>query len=383
VTIGNRVTNLGDSAFDWCSRLTSVAIPASVTSIGVATFGDCYSLTNIAVDAANPSYASAGGVLFNNAMTSLVEYPMGLAGGYLIPDGVTNLGDYAFNDCSGLTDVTIPASVISIGSGFEWCGSLTNITVNGANPNYASAGGVLFNNAMTSLIEYPAALAANYVIPNSVTNIGVSAFVGCSSLTAVTIPTTVNNIGYSTFAYCYVLTNVMIPNGVTNIGDMAFAQCYDLTSVTLPASVTSIGAGAFEYCSSLQQAFFLGNAPNVNGGPGSADTTVFEGETGTAYYASDTSGWDATFGGWPTAAGSYQSKPQILGSGGGLGVRNNKFQFTISWAANTIVVVEACTDLANPVWLPVGTNTLTGGSAAFSDPQWTNYPGRFYRLRWP
>ena len=118
-------------------------------------------------------------------------------------------------------------------------------------------------------------------------------------------------------------------------------------------------------------------------GPGSADTTVFEGETGTAYYASDTSGWDATFGGWPTAAGSYLSKPQILGSGGGLGVRNNQFQFTISWAANTIVVVEASTNLSNPIWQSVQTNTLTGGSATFSDPQWANYPSRFYRLRSP
>ena len=48
-----------------------------------------------------------------------------------------------------------------------------------------------------------------------------------------------------------------------------------------------------------------------------------------------------------------------------------------------VVVVEASTNLANPIWSPLATNTLTSGSSYFSDPQWTNYPGRFYRLRWP
>ena len=64
-------------------------------------------------------------------------------------------------------------------------------------------------------------------------------------------------------------------------------------------------------------------------------------------------------------------------------MQTNGFGFIISWATNVSVVVEACTNLANPIWSPVGTNTLTGGSSYFSDPQWTNYPARFYRLRSP
>jgi hypothetical protein len=64
-------------------------------------------------------------------------------------------------------------------------------------------------------------------------------------------------------------------------------------------------------------------------------------------------------------------------------VKTNRFGFMISWATNMSVVVEACTNPANPSWSQVGTNTLTGGWSYFSDPDWTNYPRRFYRLRSP
>jgi len=64
-------------------------------------------------------------------------------------------------------------------------------------------------------------------------------------------------------------------------------------------------------------------------------------------------------------------------------VRTNRFGFNITGTSGLVIVVEASTNIANPVWQPVQTNTLNGGSAYFSDPQWTNYPGRFYRLRSP
>ena len=64
-------------------------------------------------------------------------------------------------------------------------------------------------------------------------------------------------------------------------------------------------------------------------------------------------------------------------------IRDNKFGFTIAWAGDRTVVVECCTDLAQPSWSAVGTVTLTDGSAYFSDPEWTNHPTRFYRLRAP
>ena len=65
------------------------------------------------------------------------------------------------------------------------------------------------------------------------------------------------------------------------------------------------------------------------------------------------------------------------------GVRSNQFGFSIALASGQVVLVEACTNLANPNWSPLQTNTLSGDSLYFSDPQWTNYPARFYRLRSP
>ena len=93
-----------------------------------------------------------------------------------------------------------------------------------------------------------------------------------------------------------------------------------------------------------------------------------------------TTGWGATFGGWPTAQW-YQPQPQILGFGPGFGVQSNQFKFTISWATNTSVVVLASTNLLD--WTPVITNALIAGTNAFVDSTWTNYPLRFYRVRSP
>ena len=94
-----------------------------------------------------------------------------------------------------------------------------------------------------------------------------------------------------------------------------------------------------------------------------------------------TTGWTSTFDGRPTALW-FLANPLILNSPS-FGVQTNRFGFIISWATNISIVVEACTNLADPLWSPLATNTLTGGSSYFSDPQWTNHPVRFYRLRSP
>jgi len=165
---------------------------------------------------------------------------------------VTRIGDGAFFDCTNLTSVFIPNTVISIGSGaFGGCSHLTAITVNPLNSAYSSVDGILFNQSQTTLIQYPGGKAGSYTIPNSVTSIGDSAFYGCTGLTAITIPNGVTNIDGSAFSGCTSLTSVTIPNSVTSIGDFVLADSSSLTSVTIPSSVTSIGDFAFYKCTSL------------------------------------------------------------------------------------------------------------------------------------
>ena len=403
--IPDSVTNIGSSAFfiNTPGRLTSVTIPSNVLSIADSAFSHCPYLKSISVAVDNPNYTSVGGVLFDKALSTLIRYPGSMSSNYQIPNTVTRIGESAFYAAYGLQSVTIPDSVSDIGSNaFLYCSSLTNITVGAANPSYASSGGVLFNKAMTTLIQYPIKLPGNYAVPSGVTRIGDNAFYYCTVLTNVTIPDSVAELGDGAFYECYGLRSLAlgnsiitignnaflgchnlpgltIPSSVTHVGDYAFAYCYGLTSVVIPDTVSSIGQRSFLGCTALHQVYFQGNAPSVSGGAGSADDTVFQGESGTVFYQPGTTGWESTFGGWPTIAGSYQPQPQISGSGQGFGVQSNGFQFTIFWATNTAVVVEASTNLLN--WTPVITNSLLSGTNAFSDSSWTDFPTRFYRVR--
>ena len=129
-------------------------------------------------------------------------------------------------------------------------------------------------------------------------------------------------------------------------------------------------------CTSLSSVYFQGNAPTV--GP----NVFWQDNSATVYYLPGTSGWSSGFAGRPTALWLLPN-PLILNNSLSFGVQSNGFGFIISWATNIHVVVEACTNLANPTWSPVRTNTLNGGWSYFSDPEWTNYPARFYRLRSP
>jgi putative transposon-encoded protein len=117
---------------------------------------------------------------------------------------------------------------------FYQCTSLTSITVDVNNPNYASIDGVLLDKSLTVLIQYPQGnTRATYTIPNSVTH-----------------------IGYRAFNFSAFLTSVVIPNSVTRIERSAFMDCHSLTSVVIPSSVTHIGSVAFNFCYSLYDVYF-------------------------------------------------------------------------------------------------------------------------------
>jgi hypothetical protein len=196
--------------------------------------------------------------------------------------------------------------------------------VDAQNAFYSSTNGVLFDVSQSTLIDYPGGLGGPYIIPSS----------------------------------------------VTNIGSYAFDECAGLTSVTIPGTVASLGEYAFAYCTGLSNVYFTGNAP-------SADASVFTSDNNaTAYYLAGASGWSSPFAGIPAMLWD----PFGPSSDPNVAVQANQFGFSFSGPANLVVVVEAATNLANPVWMPLSTNTLTNGTFFFSDPQWTSFPSRFYRI---
>jgi BspA type Leucine rich repeat region (6 copies) len=215
-------------------------------------------------------------------------------------------------------------------------------------------------------------------IPNSVTSIKWSAFSGCTSLTKIVIPNSVTSIEQATFRDCSSLASVSIPNGVNEIHGDSFSGCVSLTNITVPKSVTAIWAGSFTGCASLKALYFESNAPVIPTAYTPA-WLAFDKINAMVYYLPETTGWRKEYGRLPTTIW----KPSVVENDGSLGVRNNRIEFTIRWASERVVVVEACPGLTNPIWSPVGTNTLTGGVSDFSDPEWTNHGARFYRLRSP
>lgn len=243
---GYAVNSLIETSFKNCVEIVSVEIPDSVKSIGQRAFSGCSNLESLTI----PFVGAKAGVTSSDTYQYPFGYIFGTAkyeGGeatwqyyygsstssptsttYYIPSSLKsvtvtggNILHGAFDDCSGLTSITIGNGVTSIGDAtFYNCSGLTSIT-----------------------------------IPDSVTRIGNSAFLGCSGLTSVTIPDSVTSIGDSAFYGCSGLTSVTIPDSATSIGSCAFRDCTGLTSVTIGNSVTSIGNGAFWYCYKLVEVY--------------------------------------------------------------------------------------------------------------------------------
>jgi hypothetical protein len=177
-------------------------------------------------------------------------------------------------------------------------------------------------------------------------------------------------MGAQEFAFCTSLANIYIPNSV--LGSDEFQGCTGLTNVTVGPTVTLVADGAFLDCSNLTAVYFQGNAPALGGSP-------FNNNLSIVYYIPGTVGWGPTFAGRPALA--IQMQIQVMDAS--FGIKTNQFGFNITGSYGLTLVIEATTNLVNPIWYRLQTNTLSTGSSYFRDPTWTNYPRRFYRLSWP
>lgn len=226
IDIPDSVTVIGGYAFERCTSLTRIAIGSGVTEIGYCALAACSSLESIVVSADNPYYYMSGNCLIEKETNTLLR---GFADS-VIPNGVTVIGECAFDGCAGLTGI---------------------------------------------------------VIPNSVTVIGENAFSECTDLTSIALPDSVTMIGGEAFYGCTGLTSVRIPDSVTTIRSEAFALT-GLTSVEIPESVVTMGFGIFDGCEKLTDIYCLAKErPSgwaAGGGIGIADYTWLDGCKATVHW---------------------------------------------------------------------------------------------------
>jgi hypothetical protein len=383
VTLPESLVNIGMAAFGMDPKLPTITIPASVTNIDFNAFNGDTALTNVLFEGGRVAMGIGGQAFYNCVgLQNLV-----------LTNGTISIGTNAFANCTGLTNVIIGTNATYIGVGaFMGCSSLVSVTVPGAVTN----GLTTIDNNVYSYIFYGSgsgpsianvniAAGSTYIttnafvnwgetsvnIPYGVTNIQRHAFANDPELQTVAIPNSVTIIGESAFL-ADPLNSVQLPNRLTSIGVNAFFAC-GFNSITIPGSVTNLGSSAFQGCGNLGQVYFTGNAPDAG-----TDTSVFSSVAAGAmvYYLPGTTGWGPVYDGLPTALWNPQA--------GGFSTSGGQFGFTITGPTNASIVVVSCTNLAQPVWVPVATNILSAsGTALFSDPQWTNHPTRFYRFTTP
>jgi len=218
VSTSRNLKRLESSAFSNCESLAGFTVPKTVTSMEYGVFSGCSKLAFIDVEDGNRNYKSVDGVLFDNKLTTLIQYPPGNAStSYIIPDSVTSITQGAFDDC----------------------GKLAFIGVDSGNREFTSIDGVLFNREGTTLLRYPIGNTnTTYILPDKATSIARYAFES-STLNTVIIPKSVTSIGSVAFGYCETLNTVFYlgskPISLTGV----FTGSYAISAVCVPPDYPS------------------------------------------------------------------------------------------------------------------------------------------------
>ena len=224
LTFPSSLTKIGDNAFYKCSGLKSLTFPNGLTEIGDGAFWECRNLTSLTLPSSLTStgrYISSPFLHCNQLndvryiiYDDLATYVQKKHPKMHIPLDIIK---YYLND-QEITSLEIPEGVTIIGeNAFQKCSDLTSLT-----------------------------------LPDGITSIGENAFLRCTGLTSLTFPSSLTKIGDNAFCECYGLKSLTLPDGITEINSYTFATCLNLTSLTLSANLTSISLGGFKGCFALK-----------------------------------------------------------------------------------------------------------------------------------
>ena len=287
--IGGKYYTIAQGAFAGRSDITSITVPTTVTEIGEGAFAGCSGLVSMDLPFVG---GSADGTEKFGYIFGTQKYGDNdiYVGGYYMHEGLTSvtvrgglIGEYAFEQCSDLTEIILGDGVTSIGAyAFHECNALVSLTTPIACP--ITEGYDFFYNFFNDNADsVPAGLKVTFtgdtlperafaecskieeiVLTGNLTGIADAAFRNCSALKEIVIPASVTLIDKYAFSGCMELEAIIIPEGVTSIGEYVFNGCKKLKEITLPSTLTAIGAYAFEYCESLTIINFAGTQAEWN-----------------------------------------------------------------------------------------------------------------------
>jgi len=173
----------------------------------------------------------------------------------VLPSSIASLARDAFLDCKSLTSIHLPSKVSDIGqNALSGCTAMTSITVDENNKNFCDIDGVLFSKDKTQLVQFPAAKATNYIVPEGTKVLGRDAFY-MSKLKSVTLPSTLKELGYDAFGYSTALEGLTAPEGTTTIGNYVFDGCKALKVLRIPSTVTAVGKMVARGCNAITDVY--------------------------------------------------------------------------------------------------------------------------------